>query len=115
MCTLCMLEYLLWVGVHNFTDHRQLAYSFNSKACVACVCKIAAQRPKQWNAVLGQYDSSIRRIVRERNYWRILLSRWVSVPAVSVRAVAVFASGEPDKTPPSEDAIRKAQEQAQVE
>ena len=41
-------------------------------------------------------------------------SRWVNVPAVSVRAVAVFASGEPDETVPSKDAIREAQEQAQA-
>ena len=108
------LEYLLWGGVHIFTDHRNLAYIFNPEACVSSVSKTAAQRLEQWKAVLGQYDYSIRHIAGERNCWGDLLSRWVNVPAVSVRAVAVFASGEPDETLPSKDAIREAQEQAQA-
>ena len=80
------LEYLLWGGVHIFTDHRNLAYIFNPEACVSSVSKTAAQRLEQWKAVLGQYDYSIRHIAGERNCWGDLLSRWVNVPAVSVRA-----------------------------
>ena len=37
-------------------------------------------------------------IAGERNCWGDLLSTWMNVPAVSVRAVAVFASGGPDET-----------------
>ena len=114
MSTFRRLEYLLWGGVHIFTDHRNLAYIFNPDACVSSVSKTAAQRLEQWKAVLGQYGYSIRHIAGERNCWGDLLSRWVNVPAVSVRAVAAFASGEPDETLPSKDAIREAQEQAQA-
>ena len=55
-------------------------------------------------------------IFGERKYWEDLfkekLSRWVNVPAVDVRAIAVFASSTPDETMPSKDAIREVQQQA---
>ena len=45
----------------------------------------------------------------EHNCGRDLLSRWVNVPAVAARAVAVFASSAPDETMPSKDTIREVQ------
>ena len=33
------LEYLLWGGVHIFTDHRNLTFIFNPEACVTSVTK----------------------------------------------------------------------------
>ena len=38
----------------------------------------------------------------------------VSIPAVDVRAVAVFASSASDETVPSKDAIREVQQQARA-
>ena len=38
------LEQFVWNGVHIFTDHRNLAYTFDPKACVASVSKRLAQR-----------------------------------------------------------------------
>ena len=38
------LEYLLWGGVRKYTDHRNLAYIFETEACVSSVPKTAAQR-----------------------------------------------------------------------
>ena len=38
------LEYLLWNGVHIYTDHRNLAYIFDPEACVSSVAKTTAQR-----------------------------------------------------------------------
>ena len=106
------LEYLLWDGVHIFTDHRNLAYIFDPEACVSAVAKTTAQRLDQWKAVLGQYDYTIRHISGERNCWGDLLSRWVSVPSVSVRAAAVYAPSEPDAAMPSKQVLRDAQQAA---
>ena len=44
------LEYLLWNGEHIYTDHRNLVYIFDPKACVLSVAKATAQH---WSAVLG--------------------------------------------------------------
>ena len=49
------LEYLLWGGVHIFTDHRNRTYIFNPEACVTSVTEAMAQRLENWKAVLGQY------------------------------------------------------------
>ena len=59
--------------------------------------------------VLAQYDYTIMHISGERNCWKDFLSRWVDVPTVAVRAVAVFASSAPDETVLSKDAIREVQ------
>ena len=64
--------------------------------------------------VLAQYDYTIMHISGERNCWENLLSRWANVPAVAVRAVAVFVSGAPDETIPSKDVIREEQQQARA-
>ena len=80
----------LWNGVHVFTDHRNLAYVFDPEACVTSVSKALAQRLEGWKSVLGQYRYTIRHIPGNRNVWGHLLSRWVSVPALPVRAVAVL-------------------------
>ena len=50
------LEYLLWNGVHIYTDHRNLSYILDPEACVSSVGKTTAQRLDQWTAVLGQYN-----------------------------------------------------------
>ena len=47
------LEYLLWNGVHIYTDHRNLAYIYDPEACVSSVAKTTAQRLDQWKAVMG--------------------------------------------------------------
>ena len=61
------LEYLLWGGVHIFTDHRNLMYIFNPEACVTSVTKAMAQRLENWKAVLGRYQYAIEHIPGERN------------------------------------------------
>ena len=44
------LEYHLWNGEHIYTNHRNLVYIFDPKACVLSVAKATAQH---WSAVLG--------------------------------------------------------------
>ena len=106
------LEYLLWGGVHIFTDHRNLTYIFNPEACVTSVTKAMAQRLENWKAVLGQYRYAIEHIPGERNCWGDLLSRWVKVPSVPVRSVAVHSPSDADDSLPSVDVIRAAQRKA---
>ena len=53
-------------------------------------------------------------IFGEHNCWGDLLSRWVNVPAVAVRAVAVFTSSAPEETMSLKDAIREVQQQARA-
>ena len=86
----------MWNGVHIFTDHRNLAYIFGPEACVTSVSKAVAQRLEGWKCVLGQYRYTICHILGDRNAWGDLLSRWVSVPALPVRAVAVFSPCDQD-------------------
>ena len=64
--------------------------------------------------MLARYDYTIMHISGERNCWGDLLTRWVNVPAVAVRAVVVFASSAPDDTMPSKDAIDEVQHQARA-
>ena len=94
------------------TDHRNVAYIFNPEACVSSVAKTNAQHFDQWQAVLGQYDYTVEHIPGERNYWGGLLSRWVTVPSVSVRAAAVYVPSEPDHAPPTKEAIREVQQES---
>ena len=96
--------------MRNYIDHRNLAYIFEPEACVSSVPKTAEQRYKNWKMVLARYDYTIMHISGERNCWGDLLSRCVNVPAVAVRAVAVFASSAPDETIPSKDAILEVRE-----
>ena len=96
--TFSRLEYLLWGGVFIYADHRNLAYIFEPEACVLSVSGTAAQRFEDWKMVLAQYDYTIMHISGERNFWGDLLSRWVNVPAVVVRAVVAFASSVLDET-----------------
>ena len=102
------LEYVLWNGVYIYTDHKNLAYIFDPDACVSSVAKMTTPRLDQWRAVLAQYDYTIMHIAGDRNFWRDLLSQWLTVPAVSVHASAVYAASEPDETLPSKQAIRDA-------
>ena len=106
------LEYLLWNGVHIHTDHRNLVNIFDPDAFVSSVAKTTAQRLDQWKAVavLGQYDYTIMDIAGDINCWGNLLSRYVTVPSLSVRASAVYAASEPDETLPSKQAIRDAKQ-----
>ena len=62
--------------------------------------------------MLAQYGYTILHISAERNCWGDLLSRWVSVPAVAVRAVVMFARSAPGESMPSKDVIREVQQQA---
>ena len=47
-----------------------------------------------------------------RNCWGDLLSRWVKVPSVPVRSVAVHSPCDADDSLPSVDVIRAAQRKA---
>ena len=111
MSTFRRLEYVRG-GVCIYTDHRNMAYISEPKVCVSSVPKTAAQRLENWKMVLAQYEYTIMQISGERNCWKDLLSRWVHVSAVDMRAVAVFASCAPDETMPSKDAIREVRQQA---
>ena len=62
--------------------------------------------------VLGQYRYTICHIPGDRNAWGDLLSRWVSVPALPVRAVAVFSPCDQDDSLPSKAVVRQAQQKA---
>ena len=84
--TFRQLKYLLWGGVLIYADDRNLAYIFEPEACVLSVPESAAQRLENWKIVLAQYDYTITHISGERNCWGDMLSRWVNVPAVAVRA-----------------------------
>ena len=106
------LEYLLWGGVHIFTDHRNLRYIFNPEECVTNVTKAMAQRLEHWKGVLSQYSYAIEHIPGETNCWGDLLSRWVKVPTVPVRSVAVYSPCNADDSLPSVDVIRASQRKA---
>ena len=64
--------------------------------------------------MFAHYDYTIVHISGERHCWGDLLSRWVNVPAVAVRAVTVFASSALDEIMPSEDAICKVQQKVRA-
>ena len=72
------------------------------------VSKALAQRLEGWKCVLGQYRYTICHIPDGRNAWGDLLSRWVSVPALPVCAVAVFGPCDQDDSMP----VRQAQQKA---
>ena len=61
-----------------------------------------------WKCVLGQYRYTICHIPGDRNSWGDLLSRWVSVPALPVRVVAVFGPYDQDDSLPSKAVVRQA-------
>ena len=105
------LEYLLWGGVHIFTDNRNLTYILNPEACVTSVTKAMARCLENWKAVLGQYRYVTEHIPGERNCWGELLSRWVKVPRVPVRSVAVHSPCDADDSLPSVDVIRARAEE----
>ena len=54
----------------------------------------------------------IEHIPGERNCWGDWLSRWVKVPSVPVRSVAVHSPCDADDSLPSVDVIRAAQRKA---
>ena len=83
--------------------------TFSTPRLVSPVSKTTAQRLDQWKAVLGQYDYTIMHIAGGSDCGGDLLSWWVIVPSVSVRASAVYAASEPDETLPSKQAIRDGQ------
>ena len=72
------------------------------------VSKALAQRLEGWKCVLGQYRYTICHILGGRNAWGDLLSRWVSVPALPVRAVAVFSPCDQDGSMRPKAAVRQA-------
>ena len=100
------VEYLLYGG-----DHRNLAYIFEPDACVSSVPKTTAQRLDNWKMVLVQYDYTIMHISGEHSCRGDLLSRWIDIPAVALRAVAAFASSAPDDAMPSKDAVLEVEQQ----
>ena len=91
------------------SDYCNLAYIFESEACVSSVPKTAAQRLENWKMVLAQYDYTITYISGERNCWGDHLSWWVNAPVMAVRAVAVFARSVQGETTPSRDVVREVQ------
>ena len=98
----------------DYTDHRNLAYIFEPEACVSSILKTVKQQLESWKMVLAQYDYTIMQISGERICWVDMLCRWVNVPAVAVRAVAVITNSAPDETMPSENAIREVHQQARA-
>ena len=76
------------------------------------VSKALAQRLEGWKCVFGQYRCTICHILGDRNAWGDLLSRWVSVPALPVRAVAVFSPCDQDDSMHPKAAVRQAQQKA---
>ena len=76
------------------------------------VSKVLAQRPEGWKDVLDQYRYTICHIPGDRNAWGDLLSRWVRVPALPARAVAVFGPCDQDDSMPSKAVVRQAQQKA---
>ena len=76
------------------------------------VSKALAQRLGGWNGVLGQYRYTICHIPGDRSAWGDLLSGTVSVPALPVRAVAIFSPCDQDDSLPSKAVVRQAQQKA---
>ena len=114
LSTIRRLEYLLWGGVSNYTDHRNLVYIFEPEACFSSVLKTVAQRLENCKIVLAMYNYTIMHISGECNCWGDLLSRWVNVRVVAVRTVTVFESSAPIENMSSKDAIREVQQQARA-
>ena len=85
---------------------------FYPEACVTSVSKALAQRLEGWKCVLGQYRYTICHIPGERNSWGDLLSRWVSVPALPVRALAAFSPCDQDDSMHPKAAVRQARHKA---
>ena len=106
-------EYLLWGGVRILTDHRNLAYIFEPEACVSSMPKTAApdSRIGRWCLRSMTIRSCI--FLVSAIHGGSLFSVF-NVPAVAVRAVAVFVSSTPDDTVSSKDAIREVQQQARA-
>ena len=71
-----------------------------------------AQGLEGWKCVLGQYCYIICHIPGDRSAWGDLLSCWVSVPALTVRAVAVFSPCDQNDSIPSKAVVRQAQQKA---
>ena len=71
-----------------------------------------AQRLEGWKGVFSQYRYTIKHIPGDRNAWGDLLSCWVSVPALPVRAVAVFGPCDQDDSLPSKAVVRQAPQKA---
>ena len=76
------------------------------------VSKALAQRLEGWKCVVGQYQYTICHTPGDRDAWGDLLSRWVSVPAFPVRAVAIFSPCDQDDCMPSKAVVRQAQQKA---
>ena len=72
------------------------------------VSKALAQRLVGWKCVLGQYRYTICHILGDRNAWGDLLS----LPALPVRAVAVFSPCDQDDSMHPKAAVRQAQQKA---
>ena len=72
------------------------------------VSKALAQRLEGWKCVLGQYRYTICHILGDRNAWGDLLS----LPALPVRAVAVFSPCDQDDSMHPKAAVRQAQQKA---
>ena len=87
--TLKRLEDRLWNVVHICIGHKNVAFRFYSKAFVLSVARMTAQRLDQRNAILGQYVYIIVHNAGNRNCCGDLLSQWVTVPSVGVRAAAI--------------------------
>ena len=101
------LDHFLWNRVDIFSYHPNLAYSFDPEACVTSVSKTLPQRLEGWNGVLGQYRYTICNIPGDPNAWGDLLSRWVRVPALPVRAVAVFRPCDQDDSMPKRSFVKR--------
>ena len=78
--------------------------------CVTSVAKAMAQPLENCKAGLGQCRYAIEHIPRERNCWGDLLSRWVKVPSVPVRSVAVHSPCDAEDSLPSVDDSGSAEE-----
>ena len=92
----------------------QFGSHFKPETCILSGPKTSAQRLENFKMVFAQYDDMVMHISGERSCWGDVLSRWVNVPAVAVRAGAVFASSAPDEAMPSNGSVREAQQQAKA-
>lgn len=97
--------------IHRPPQHN-VAYIFNHGSCVSSLPKITAQHLEQWKMAPAQFEYSTMLISGERNCRGDSLSRWVNVPAVKVRAVAMFAPTEPDDNIPSKEVVRRVRQSA---
>ena len=82
-------DYLLHGQVTIFTDHRSLAYIFNSHKDIRDISKATSHRLERWSNILGRHAYNIVHICGTDNVWADLLSR-IRTPTIARKQFAIY-------------------------